>query len=122
MTHETTDYMDAGKKYLTNDKDRAIVMREKESLTWVDIPCKSLPFLQGHAIKETINQFKLPATKIAYDGCLSGMSTERGASYGFYGIEASYNDGTTIKLYIVDDGVSISPVFVDVYRRDLNIS
>lgn len=115
MTYKTTDYIEAGKKYLTNDNDKAIVEREKNSLTWIDIPVPSLPFSQGYAIKEVINQFKLPATKIAYDGCLSRMSTERSASYGFYGIEASYNDGTTIRLYIVDDGVSILPVFVDVY-------
>ena len=117
MNYVRTDYLETGSAYLTNDNDKTIVEREKKDLTWHDLPQKGAPFMQAWAIKEYIKNFKLPATKIAWDGCLSGMSTERGANYGFYGIEASYNDGTTIRIYIIDDGVSVKPLFVDVYQN-----
>jgi len=67
--------------------------------------------LPGLGIKGVIKEFKLPGVdKIAISHNL--------APYGFYGIQANYKKGDVkrIRLYVLDFGDHITPVFVDEYK------
>jgi hypothetical protein len=88
-----------------------------KKLDWMQLVNNmSLPFMPGQGIKEAIKQLNVPKVDmIAYGGGFS-TSVEPGAGYGFYGIQGNYKD-CKIRLYVLDSGVSLTPIVVEVFNK-----
>jgi hypothetical protein len=100
------DYTEVGKGFLTHDDiDLAIRTLEFKPYNKGD----SLPFSQGMAIQAVINGCKVPnVSAFAVHGWT-------GKGYGFYGIVARYTNAT-IRIYLLDNGVIVVPVAMDVWE------
>ena len=114
-----TDFFNVGKEFLQTEEDTKTVMNEKTGLQWIPLQgTLTLPFSQGEGIKSAIRDLNLPkVSKISYGGGF-GLSCEPSAGYGFYGIEANYKD-CTIRVFLLDTGCSITPLFADHYNRQI---
>lgn len=86
---------------------RRRVTRAIKALKWQAIPC-TLGAMPGLGINATIKDFRLKATHVAV--------TNELAPYGFYGIRATYKDGSG-ELYVLDTGTALIPLVSDFYRK-----
>ena len=110
-----TDFTNVGKEFLKTDDDKKTVIKEADILEWKDI-AGSHPFMPASGIKETIKELNIPKVdKIAYGGGF-GLSVEPSAGYGFYGIQGHYK-GCKVQIFVLDTGVSISPLFMRVFNE-----
>jgi len=110
------DWMEVGKEYLLTQSDTDKVLNEAKTLVWENMP-SSLPYCQGEAIKTMIKEMPLrKVSKIAIGGGF-GLSCEPSAGFGFYGIQNTYAD-CIIRLHVLDTGVSVTPLFIEVYEKE----
>lgn len=110
MKRERT-WLGIGKDLVERLTQRSVENKIK-NLRWRTIPTDGsrmdLPFSPGEAIKTAIKEFGLPkVSAIAID------SFSRPEFYpSFYGIESNYKNGRA-RLYLLDDGVTLTPLASD---------
>ena len=104
------DYTQVGAKLLEHkDIDTAI-----QTLEFVPYkPGDSLPFSQGMAIQAVIDGCKVPRVSAF---AVHGYVGKGQYTYGFYGIQAHYKNAD-VRIYVVDDGLSVVPVAMDVEEK-----
>lgn len=79
--------------------------RKLDRLTWVSVDGLEVGFSPGYAIKQAIQELRIPRVeRIA-------IGTWRGGG-GLYGIEGRYRDGVA-RVYLVDTGAGITPIASD---------
>ena len=111
------DFTEVGKKFLMTPKDTEKVMNEAANLKWQEIGSGlSVGMMPGLGIKGCIKELKIPnVDKVAIGGGF-GLSVEPSAGYGFYGIFGHYKNAD-VKIYILDDGCSCTPLFMEVFEK-----
>lgn len=83
------------------------------AMEWVDyVKGMSLPFSQGHAIRELMKEFRINRiTALSYDGAVyhtPGKGSEDG-NWHIMGIQIPYKDGPR-RLYFADGGTHLVPL------------
>lgn len=93
-----------GSEYTDSQKKRKAVATAIDEFEWVKAEGE-FPMAPGLAIKQIIQQFKVPRVeRVAISNAMAPL--------GLYGIEARYGNGLG-RIYVVDSGVSLTPVASD---------
>ena len=72
-----------------------------------------LPLGQGYAILQVIQGCNVPRKgikQVALHGSIAG-------TYGFYGLDVEYKNAH-VKIYMVDKGLTVTPLAMDVQEKD----
>jgi len=97
-------FTDIGKEYTEGNEDK--ILKEVDSLDWLDLPIKNAPMSQGMAIQGVIEEWKIPAKKAALYGML--------ANFGLYGVQTKKQ-----QIFFVDLGCSICPIALrDIWKQE----
>ena len=88
-------FLKIGKPY-TEGNESAII-KEADSLTWETLPISKAPMGQGMAIQGIIDEWKMPAKRVAMFGMFSG--------FAMYGIETNKQ-----QIFFIDEGVAVVPI------------
>ena len=95
------DWINAGREHWEGNQDKITAAIER--MTWEALPC-DMGFSQGYAIREMIQQFKIPKVSHVSD-------SHELAPYGLLGIRAHYRNAD-VDIFAVDDGCSVAPVCI----------
>lgn len=99
-------WTEVGEHY-SKGANRKKIERYIEALEWQPVPC-TVGMMPGMAIKEAVKEFRIP--KVSHIAISHEM-----APLGFYGIRGHYANGTG-QVYLVDDGISLTPVCSEIER------
>lgn len=112
-----TDWMSVGEKYIKTEADKARVINEADGFTWQSTKGGlSVGMCPGLAIKEIIQELKIPKVDEIAIGGGFGLSVEPSASYGFYGIQGHYAKGLKVQIFVLDNGCECTILFARVYE------
>lgn len=95
------DWLSVGKEHWEGNQDKITAIIDR--MSWQELPC-DMGFSQGYAIREMIQQFKIPRASHVSD-------SHELAPYGLLGVRAHYTNAD-VELFAVDDGCGVSPVCV----------
>jgi hypothetical protein len=98
------------------------VARAAARLHWEAIPeggSLTVGFMPGEAINSAIRELEIPKVSKVAIGSIDcpGRNGEDGFYPGLYGIEGNYKDGRA-RVYILDTGTSVTPVFSDFWPKE----
>jgi hypothetical protein len=88
-------FTEIGKDYTKDNETK--ILSEIESLEWQELPIKEAPFSQGYALKSIIEEWKMPAKKVAMFGCVAGGA--------LLGVETKKQ-----QIFFVDNGCEVVPI------------
>lgn len=117
------DWIGVGKEYVKTDEDKKKIEKKIKGLKWMDIPAAGEPALSvgmmpGMGIKTFIKEFKVPKVdKVAIADRGFELSVEKGASYGFYGIQGNYTNGR-VRIYVLDAGNVMIPIVSEIFPKE----
>jgi hypothetical protein len=108
------DWTKVGKEFTQGKQEQ--FLKAAQNLDWLELQkgkSLSLPMMQGEGIKGAIKELRLPkVSHIAYDS-IPVMDCDGEDYYFFYGIHAHYKNAD-VKVFIIDDGCKLTPVFMEV--------
>lgn len=103
------DWLNVGKQKVEELGGQDAILHAISGLEWIDVtqnPKISLPFSQGYALRELIKSFRLDPQKLAYHT----TTGQRLDGHALLAVETKYGNGDTAKIYVLDDGMSVTPV------------
>jgi hypothetical protein len=117
MNTTKIEFTEVGKEFLRTDADTQKVLKEAKELKWQSIADGlTVGMMPGMGIKAAIKEFGIPKVDEVAIGGGFGLSCEPSAGFGFYGIHGHYKNAD-VKIYILDDGVSCTPLFTEVTNK-----
>jgi hypothetical protein len=99
------------------------VAAEAERMEWQELTeggSLTVGFMPGHAIKAVIGELGIPKVSAIAISSFDRPASNReddGFYPGFYGIEGNYTNGRA-RIYVLDLGTCIEPLFSDLYAKD----
>jgi len=117
------DWTNVGAEVVERIGGRDAASSEAESLEWQSVPIGrplTVGFMPGEAIKAAISELAIPKVSAIAIGSLErpGATGDDDGWYpGFYGIEGNYRN-CVVRVYIIDGGESLIPIFADVWEID----
>lgn len=103
---------------------REEVDAEAERMEWQELLEEgglTVAFMPGHAIKAVIGELEIPKVSAvaisSFDRPASRPEEEDGFYPGFYGIEGNYTNGRA-RIFVLDLGTCIQPLFSDLYAKE----
>jgi hypothetical protein len=88
-------FTEIGKEFTAGNEET--VLTQVNSLEWQELPLKDAPMGQGMALQGVINEWKIPAKRVAMYGMLANL--------GLYGVETKKQ-----QIFFIDEGVSVTPI------------